>query len=444
MSTRQTPPRLGDRSPVCVVVDPFSAGRDYASVLRSFGASHLIAVISHANVDARLWASFRPEDFSEVLHWMLPMHQQRVVDLVPPVAVLVGCETGVAVGEEIASRFGLPGNDPATTKWRRNKWSMGSRLRSAGYRSIPQFLCRSPVKALRQAIELGFKRLVCKPVDSGASDKVRVVSVSEAQSLEMAPGNKLYDAFWEILSSLNITGTSNADVLVQEFVSGDEYVVDHMSVDGRHHVTAVFKYSKAEVKGSIVYDTMEIVDPLSPACKPIVEYVQCAITALGVSEGPSHAEVLVDGRGPVLVEVGARPHGGLGGPFLTRECRGANQLDYAVRRQIDRSFDMSKESVSAGRYRYGLEFFMACKGDGLRAGVFPRAEFEGLSTCAAPVVAKIRSGELIPRTKDLMTSVASLLLASNDYDAVQRDLIVARTKLAEFLSSCESIDQSIE
>ncbi len=36
--------------------------------------------------------------------------------------------------------------------------------------------------------------------------------------------------------------------------------------------------------------------------------------ALGVKNGPSHAEVIVTPYGPCLVEVGSRPHGG---PFLS-------------------------------------------------------------------------------------------------------------------------------
>lgn len=42
----------------------------------------------------------------------------------------------------------------------------------------------------------------------------------------------------------------------------------------------------------------------------LIEYTRMVLTSLGIKVGPSHFEVMMTTRGPVLIETGARMQGG--------------------------------------------------------------------------------------------------------------------------------------
>ena len=65
--------------------------------------------------------------------------------------------------------------------------------------------------------------------------------------------------FDKINGAINGLGVVNEGVLVQEFLVGKEYVVDSVSRDGRHKVTAIWEYDKREINGQFnVYFGMKI------------------------------------------------------------------------------------------------------------------------------------------------------------------------------------------
>ena len=86
-----------------------------------------------------------------------------------------------------------------------------------------------------------------------------------------------------------------------------------VSRDGHHKVVGIWLYDRRVVNGaSFVCYGQESLTIDAPHCRELVEYQKRVVTALGIRNGPTHGEVKWFQGEPVLVEVGARCHGGEG------------------------------------------------------------------------------------------------------------------------------------
>ena len=101
---------------------------------------------------------------------------------------------------------------------------------------------------------------------------------------------------------------------LQEYLLGDEYVIDTVSAGGKHKVVAIWKYDKRAANGApVVYFGMRLLQlDAEPELAVMVSYVEGVLDAIGIEWGAMHTEVKLEARGPVLVEVNCRLHGGEG------------------------------------------------------------------------------------------------------------------------------------
>jgi biotin carboxylase len=113
---------------------------------------------------------------------------------------------------------------------RRNKYNMGEAVRSAGVRAVLQQRCTSAaeVTVFARSLAATGKKMVVKPTLSAGSDDVFLCNDTD----------ECLTAFNRILGKVNGLGNINAEVLVQEFMEGKEYVIDQVSryiVELSHH-----------------------------------------------------------------------------------------------------------------------------------------------------------------------------------------------------------------
>ena len=71
---------------------------------------------------------------------------------------------------------------------------------------------------------------------------------------------------------------------------------------------------------------MRFLSATQPELQELINYNNQVLNAFGVSFGPVHSEVILTPEGPVLVEIGARIHGGYT-PFTVQNCASHSQLD---------------------------------------------------------------------------------------------------------------------
>ena len=232
--------------------------------------------------------------------------------------VISGGESGVELSDQLSAELGTPGNGTNRSTARRDKYDMAMAVRDAGL-VYAATTVSSDADELVEWAEAGVGYpIVLKPVASGGTDNV--VACSSAQQVRAVHA--------QIMASVDRQGRPNTAVLAQEFLDGDEYFVNAVSRDGRHHSGEIWRYYKKRLPGgNIIYDYNEPLAPDDPVARTVEAYAHQVLDALEVRHWASHTEVMMTARGPVLVECAARFGGGQV-PDIGNRCFGANQYDH--------------------------------------------------------------------------------------------------------------------
>ena len=218
-----------------------------------------------------------------------------------PILVLPGNERGVILASKLSNDLGLLCNPIENLDAMTLKDEMQKRLAENNLRHIRGQTVTSIDEAIKFYDDENLKQVVIKPIYSAGSSSVRICADREEM---IASLNELFE-------ETNYYGEENSELLIQEFIDGDEYIVNTVSCQGDHRVTLVWKYHKVKSsEGAILYDTCRTVNELNLGEAEMIEYAYNVADALGIQYGPVHGEYMIDDDGPVLIEVNCRPCGG--------------------------------------------------------------------------------------------------------------------------------------
>jgi hypothetical protein len=138
-------------------------------------------------------------------------------------------------------------------------------------------------------------------------------------------------------------------LLVERFVPGVEVAVEALLEGGQLRVLAVFD-KPDPLDGPYFEETLYVTPSrLAPHFVAAVEQtVASAVTAIGLREGPVHAEARVDGEHVVMLELAARTIGGLCSRSL-RFGLGVSLEELVLRHALGLDLDgMAREPAAAG------------------------------------------------------------------------------------------------
>ncbi|MGI8759110.1 MAG: ATP-grasp domain-containing protein [Acidimicrobiales bacterium] len=222
----------------------------------------------------------------------------------PVDAVVAVDEQGVMAAALACERLGLAHNPPAAVAATRDKARLRQALAAAGV-AQPEFRVARPDADLRRlAGEVGLPCVV-KPVSLSGS---RGVIRADDPGAAAAAGARVRA----------ILGAAEEDpagpLLVEAFVPGAEVAVEGLLRGGELEVLAVF--DKPDPLDGPFFEETIYVTPSRLAgatSAAVAALVAAGAAALGLREGPVHAEVRVGGAGtpPRLLELAARSIGGL-------------------------------------------------------------------------------------------------------------------------------------
>lgn len=241
--------------------------------------------------------------------------------------VLAASEYGVTLADEISERFSPSVNSAADSVSispadsvadsvanssaksvmdagaRRDKLLMMRLLEDAG---VPAVRTRSVSTAEEMATELAqwpSFPLIVKPRDSAGGDGCyRCETPAEVGA-----------AFEKTINQRNLMGSVNDDVLLQEYLDGQQFMVNTVTLGGRHLMTDFYACRiDNDPDGPPFYRHGLSRRWLSDSDQEIISYVFSCLDALGMRDGAGHTEVRLTSRGPRLVEVNSR----LMGPCL--------------------------------------------------------------------------------------------------------------------------------
>lgn len=209
--------------------------------------------------------------------------------------------------------------------------------------------------------------------------------------------------------------------LVQEFITGAEYVVDTVSRHGVHRTVAIWEYDKRPCNGrEFIYFGMRIVSGALPIANVLSDYVYKVLDAVGIVNSSGHAEVKLTPTGPCLIEVGARPHGGEG-LFVSMAdyCVGYSQLSGIRQSVLDEQAFMALPSLPATR-NYCVEAIMVVRKPGVFKGISQWHLVERLPSYHSRNV-ELTEGDFLPVTTNLLTSPGSIIFLNSDRDQLEKD-----------------------
>jgi biotin carboxylase len=336
--------------------------------------------------------------------------------------VMVGCETGVLLADQLSEALDCRGNGTAHSSLRRNKFLQTEAVRNAGLNACGQALADSRddverfLREGRHAVGEGepFKAVV-KPVEGAGSDGVFICD-SHAE---------VRQAFASLEGTKNVLGLTNYSVLLQEYLKGDEYVVDTVSRSGVHKCVAIWKYDKRLFNGSpVVYYGMRLM-PLDaePFLVEMVRYVFGVLDTLGIRNGAIHSEVKMEARGPVLIEANCRLHGGEG----TWAPMAVGCLGYsAVSAMLDAYLDplaFAALPVAPARFKaHAMEAKIRSRVSGVLRQIDPAAirSIRALKSYQSEMVG-CAVGKRIQRTVDLLTSCGNVNLVNSSLAQLEAD-----------------------
>jgi len=210
----------------------------------------------------------------------------------------------VAVGDRpafvasvIAAKLGLKFHPPAAVATCRDKFAARERFRDSGL-LVPDFY-RVPMS--ESPAEARFYPCVLKPLGLSASRGV----IRANNDLEFTA------AFRRIQALLEHEQT-NDFIQVESFIEGREFALEGMVAGGRLEILALFD-KPDPLDGPFFEETIYVTPSREPANvqTAIAGTTSRAIAALGLTDGPIHAEMRVNERGVWMLEVAARPIGGL-------------------------------------------------------------------------------------------------------------------------------------
>jgi biotin carboxylase len=398
---------------VVAIVDPYSTGAHLQAEFAARGWRS-VAVLSTPGILETEGALPHADSYLEVITG--PDAEQVVATLrkFAVRAAIPGCETGVLFADELAERIGLPGNGTAGSARRRDKQAMAQALVRHGVRSPQTISAADPESVVRWADERSLWPIVVKPPASTASDGVTYCATpAEAR----AAFGRLYQR------SHKIRGRNDV-VLAQELLTGQQFIVNTVSVNGGHYVAEIWEDTRRPVGGGVAYELEKLLMPGGEPQGALTRYVSQVLDALGIAWGPAHSEVMLTRSGPVLIETGAR----MSGTFLPDSVRAATGHNH-VTLTVDCYTDPGRLAALVGRpYPMRRQLWTAAliaPYDGHLAADGAVAELHGLPTLHA-VIGDLSPGRPVRRTVDLLTAPAGLYLIADDPEELQRDYAYIR------------------
>jgi hypothetical protein len=221
------------------------------------------------------------------------------------VDAVIGCGTFdgvVAVGDRpamaaacAAEKLGLRFSPAEAVAAAKNKFLARERFKKAG-------LLTPEYRLLTDDADASGVRYPCVLKPTGLSASRGVIRVDD-------PG-QFMAAFARIRRMLD--HEADRSVQVEDFIPGREFALEGLVTGGRLEALAIFD-KPDPLDGPFFEETIYLTPSREGAAvrNQILEATQGAVSALGLTDGPVHAEMRVNPAGVWMLEIAARPIGGL-------------------------------------------------------------------------------------------------------------------------------------
>jgi predicted ATP-grasp superfamily ATP-dependent carboligase len=232
------------------------------------------------------------------------------------------------VAAQAAEHFGNLRFHPAeAARAAANKLLAREHFRAAGM-LVPEFRRISPEEASTARVKFP---CVLKPLDSSASRGV--IRTNNPEEFRAA--------------AARIARMQEGDLIVEDYIPGREFALEGVVSAGKLQTLALFD-KPDPLEGPYFEETIYVTPSREPqeVQRRIRETAQAAVTALGLTDGPVHVEMRVNGHGVWILEAAARPIGGLCARVLRFSAPYCTLEQFLLRHALGE--DVSSATLAAG------------------------------------------------------------------------------------------------
>ncbi|MBM4344872.1 MAG: ATP-grasp domain-containing protein [Deltaproteobacteria bacterium] len=253
-------------------------------------------------------------------------------------------EVGVELAAALREALNVPGQSSEDARAFRDKDTMKQRLERAGLRVPRHGRATSQQEILDHADRIGFP-LIVKPIDgAGTRDTHRVDDAAE-------------------LANVMRKVAHLPEVSVEEYIDGEEYTYDTVSVNGRPRFDSVAQYHPrpliSRTQQWVSPAQIVLRDPHIPQLADAVQFGRDVLHAMGMGTGFTHMEWFRKSNGEIVFgEIAARAPGGR----LVDQMNYANDFD--VYREWARCVCWHSFDATAHRRYHVAAVFKRAIGDG--------------------------------------------------------------------------------
>lgn len=213
----------------------------------------------------------------------------------------------------VAEKLGLVGNGMESAILSTNKHKMRKAFEQNGIPS-PKSIQIEGIQNLK-ALSLSYP-LIVKPTDRSGSRGIYKIDTPD--SLEFAIHRALEESF-------------EKKVLIEEFAEGQEYSIECISHNGKHHFLAITQKYTTGAPNFIETGHFEPAFLTKAIEKEVFSIVERALNVLKIKNGASHSEIKIDQNGKTkVIEIGGRMGGDCIGSDLVKLSTGYDFVSMVI------------------------------------------------------------------------------------------------------------------
>ncbi|MEH1015328.1 ATP-grasp domain-containing protein [Micromonospora sp. CPCC 206060] len=222
-------------------------------------------------------------------------------------AVISFTEYGLYPAARCAAELGIPGDNVEAVVLTRDKRKTRDLLDRHGLSPVRHRTCGDVEEARAFLTELNGAPVVLKPCDGGLSEGVFIVESEHELAQRWA---------WT-------RAATSGPVLVEEFLSGPEYSVEAISIDGKHEIVMITEKVTTELPRFVELGHQVPARLTDPDRARIEELVIRLLELVRQKTGPTHTEVRLTPSGPRIIESQTR----IGGDQVWELCEMVSGVD---------------------------------------------------------------------------------------------------------------------
>lgn len=232
---------------------------------------------------------------------------------IKPVGILsIASDLASVTVNYVAEKLGLIGNGIYSSLVSTNKYLMRKKFQEYNLPS-PKYVKVSEIQECEKEI-INYP-IIVKPTDRSGSRGIYKVEYP----------NKLEKAI-----SLAKQQSFEKEVLLEEFVEGEEFSVEYISYQGKHHFLAITKKYTTGAPNFIETGHLQPVEIEKNVLERVKKIVEKGLDCLGIKNGASHSEIKINDNSIKIIEIGGRMGGDCIGSDLVKLSTGYDFMKMVI------------------------------------------------------------------------------------------------------------------